>query len=117
MQRIDALFEAMSVREMQPRIDFARRRTRIYVGRKIGVHLFDIPDPRGQAFFQFVNYLDARQEYHYPDCVAAGTTFEIVCNDDEEAFKAYYALRPLLRAINTYKPDLPDTQTPMSLGL
>ena len=105
----------MSVREMKPRIDFKPGRTRIYADRKVGVPFYD--QGGGKAYFQFIKYTNARADYDFSSCVAAGTTFEIECSHWDSALAAYTALRPLLRAINTYRPDPPDADTPMALGL
>ena len=104
MQYIDALFEAMEVRGLKPRIDFAANQTRIYVKRKLGLPLFDNTSRYNTnlLYFEYIDYTKARLPYQ-SGCVAKHTNFNIVSNDIDSALAAFTALKPLLRAVNNYK--------------
>lgn len=104
MQYVDALFDAMDMRGLKPRIDFANKQTRIYCNRNLGLPVFDTASrfSTSAIYFEYINYLDARKLYKR-GCVAAYTNFNIVSNDIDSAFAAFTALKPILRAINTHK--------------
>lgn len=105
LQKIDALYEAMTTYELKPRISFKLTHTRVYAERKLGVRGFDSARgfTGGQAYFQYIERLDARSEYHDLLRVTDGTSFYIENAPYDSLMGAWDAIRPVLRAIEKYQ--------------
>ena len=104
MQKIDALVDGMQVWGLDPQPVFRLTHTRVYVKRKLGIEGFD---PKrgfagGSMYFEYIDRLDARNNYHEIMRVTDGTNFFVENAQWEPAMGAWKAVLPVLRALETH---------------
>ena len=116
MQKIDALFDALAARDMSPKVEFKPTHARVYLTRKLGIDGFDHKRgyAGGFAYFQYIDRLEARAEYIDIYTVTDGTTFHLNQAPYEALMGAWWALLPVLRAIENHTIEAPEKE-PMAL--